>query len=188
MTKTRVLLAAFFAAALALFASPASANYAPDGVYGGVNGSLEVGSPITISFEAVGIDCDAWVVVEDETGEAPEEDGPGGPTFSFTIEVDEAGVYAITAECVGFEAAGSTNLVQPASYSAAAGETFDTVVFEVDAAGSDDDDDDDSSNGGGTTDGALPDTGGSNVSLLLVGGGLLAAGAGIVMVTRRRNA
>ena len=199
MTRFRVLIAALFVAAVTVFAAPASAqDYGPDGVFGGtVSGDHEVGEPITITFRAVGFNCDSWTVTEDDTGDAPAS-GPSGDTFTFTVEVDEEGTYSITAVCNTSDqndaAPASTPNdgvvdVQNAGFVTGAGENFDTVTFFVgDDDGDGDGDDEGEEDGDGDSDdkaGGLPNTGGSSLGLLALGGGLAAVGT--VIITRRRR-
>lgn len=199
MTTSRVLIAALLTTLLSIFAAPAQAqDYGPFGVFGSPNGGgFDEGDDIDVRFEAVGIECDSWSVLSDETGEAP-SGGPGGSTFSFTVSPDE-GTYSITAECntsdtpqAAAPQAGVAE-VQPASYVQGAGETQDTITFSVGSRDDDDDDSDDDSddngngNGNGGKSGDLPNTGGENRELLLIGGALTLAGAAAVIFTRRRR-
>jgi LPXTG-motif cell wall-anchored protein len=192
MFKSRVALAALFAASLSIFAAPAAnAAYAPPAFSVDVPTGTQAGDEFTVTFHS-NVSCQ-WTFKTFQGQTAP---AGSGKDYSVTLTAPEDGTYTLTAYCTWDPATvdpasapiSDPSAVTPAVFtSQASSDTLlaapqtDTVSAQItigDAVTGDDSDD---------KDGALPNTGGSNLTLLAIGAGLAVAGTGITIAARRRK-
>lgn len=176
MTKLRLALVAFFAAAFGLLSMGSASAYTPvaDPEADAPAGPVEPGGTVTVGFSS-DVPCD-WTVTF--AGQTVTSDSA---TTSFDAELTvptEPGTYTGTAACTYDD-----SLVPTASGIAAASvdvAATETTTFTITVAG-------DAGAGDGSGSGVLPATGGPASTGLILGAVAIVAGIGALVFARRKK-